>query len=370
MFSSAQLLTLIEEKSWSEQPLRRSVRASYGEMLALPIELVLEVLDALVRCPEDDRPIALPASDPTTKALLSFTRACRATHHRARQHLFSHCLYIDSSTRLRQLLLFLEGLIESNDTIIDHDVRLGIESLYLSPFSEPTIDDLPVAKWSFDLLSFVAPTLKRLVVNINFMSLLPWSDHLNVLPTLKAGLEQLMNLEEFASTASDLVFSSHIFAQTPVWCRWPKLQKLAIFSPQLHSLTDLAVQWPAALSQIALGFSTDLNGASFRASHRDLLMIPNSRKLRIFVLHPLAAVEHRRVLGAMHDYSIRSVSDDPAITIVGNQAPEPAPASLLIGELHEVYQEYFRDEAISGELWHLGGLFLGERRPPLALELL
>lgn len=339
-------------------------------MLLLPIELILEVLDALVRCSEDDRPVAYPAAHPITRALHSFTRVCKATHHRARQHLLSHCLYIDSSTRLRQLLLYLEGQIETNDNTVGQDIRLGIESLYLSPFSEPTIDDLPVAKWSLDLLSFLAPTLKRLVVNINFTSLLPWSDHLNVLPTLKTGLAQLVNLEEFASTASDLVFSSHGFVQAPVWCRWPKLQRLALFSPQLHNLTDLDMQWPAALSQIAFGFSADLNGASFRTSHRDLLMIPNSRKLRIFVLHPLAAVEHRRVLNAMHDYSIRSVSDEPAIQIVGNQAPEPGSGNLLIGELHEVYQEYFRQEAVSGELWRLGGLYLGERRPPLALELI
>jgi hypothetical protein len=65
--------------------------------LKLPLEILQLVIESLVLGNPDT---TLPSSDETTKALLAWTRVCRATHHIASTLLWRHCSYLDSLERL------------------------------------------------------------------------------------------------------------------------------------------------------------------------------------------------------------------------------------------------------------------------------
>ncbi|VUC20104.1 unnamed protein product [Clonostachys rosea] len=108
------------------------------------------------------------------------------------------------------------------------------DSVFIRP--HPQINDLPVATAVHDILIAVAPTLRRLMVNIPLRTLYPEEDQLGVRAILRRGFESLVNLEEFASVQDELFLTTALdrFAnpQDEVWATcWPKLRRLYLYNP-------------------------------------------------------------------------------------------------------------------------------------------
>jgi hypothetical protein len=123
-------------------------------------------------------------------------------------------------------------------TATDHSpvpILQCFHSLYLSPYLSYSIDDLPIAKWIYELFSLIHPTLKCLVIDIPLRSLYPEDDHLSVRPILRDAFLRLVNLEEFTSARDELYLSSRIVKrrskpEVDVWTNWPYLQRLALYN--------------------------------------------------------------------------------------------------------------------------------------------
>ncbi|KAF2095512.1 hypothetical protein NA57DRAFT_79234 [Rhizodiscina lignyota] len=342
-------------------------------MASLPIELILDIIDALAP-DEHDAPVALPAYHPITKTLLSFTTVCRATHSRARRHLYTRCLYIDSSRRLRLLLLALGvGSDEFTDGISQKqlDIRPLLTSLYLAPFPPSSIDDLPVAIWVYELMCILRSSLKRLVIDMDLRSIMPWQDHLYVRPKLRAAFEQLEDLEEFTSTRDELSLDHFLpnveSIGSPLWTKWQRLRKVSLYgAPCGIWMMHNNFRMPQSLTHMVLTCPS----VSTNPGYQELLMARTSRKLRILIIDESTITEHRNALNSFNEHSIRAISDEPPIDLVGIDLPiGMTMRSEGVDEVTNAYQEWVRDEAISGNLWNLGGLFLGERREALVHEL-
>ncbi|KAH7390517.1 hypothetical protein BKA66DRAFT_459109 [Pyrenochaeta sp. MPI-SDFR-AT-0127] len=69
--------------------------------MPLPLELVLNIITCSLPSPD----VILDSSHPITKTLNSFTLVCHETKRLANRYLLGHCVYLDSSTRLRSFLL-------------------------------------------------------------------------------------------------------------------------------------------------------------------------------------------------------------------------------------------------------------------------
>jgi hypothetical protein len=127
----------------------------------LPPEILLYIIENCIIRPSNP-PIAFPPNHLTTKTHLSLARTCRAAYAPALRVLYNHCLYIDSPDRLRALLSSVEVLSARRSDTSQSSlpiVHYNLTSLFLSPFPEDTIDDLPVVKSLHSLLTLLAPTL-------------------------------------------------------------------------------------------------------------------------------------------------------------------------------------------------------------------
>lgn len=203
----------------SPAPLERGAR--------LPTELMLHI----VECVLPANPQALiPPSHAATKTLLALTRVSRATYGHASRLLRQRCLYLDSSRRLAEVLVCMPRFVPTLPAIVS---LRHVTSLYLAPFG-PSLDDLPTAIWTRELLCEVSETLRRLVVQIPFGSLDPLDDHLNVRRTLRHGFEQLTRLEDFTCLGEYPALSVPD-AHTDVWRLWPRLRRLVLFGVPLNS---------------------------------------------------------------------------------------------------------------------------------------
>jgi hypothetical protein len=205
-------------------------------MPGLPTEIILQIIDSLVEF-GPLTPVAIPPWDVRCRTLYSFLTVSKPLHSIARRHLYRHCLYIDSAERLR---LLLRSLAEANASTVP--ILPYISSLFISPHEyNNTIDDLPVAKWIYELFSIIYPTLKRLVIDMPLRSLYPEDDHLSVRPILRAAFLRLVNVEEFASARDELYLRSSVddweaAREETVWAQWPRLQKLALYNPDVDDL--------------------------------------------------------------------------------------------------------------------------------------
>ncbi|RDA94128.1 hypothetical protein CP533_6620 [Ophiocordyceps camponoti-saundersi (nom. inval.)] len=194
----------------------------------LPMELLLRIVECVV--PANPRAL-MPASDTATKTLLSLTRVSRATHGHASKLLRQRCLYVDSSRRLGCVLACMARLVPTLPPVVS---LRHVTSLYLAPFG-PSLDHLPTAEWTRDLLCEMAETLRRLVVHMPFGSLDPVVDeHLAVRRALRQGFEQLTRLDEFVCLGEYPALSVPE-AHTDVWRLWPKLRRLALFGVPVDS---------------------------------------------------------------------------------------------------------------------------------------
>jgi hypothetical protein len=212
----------------------------------LPLELIHYIID-FIPLAGDNAKIAYEPSHSITKTLLALTRTSRTIYHAARRLLYTHCLYIDSPRRLQRLLISLSAYIgdpavshpppflESEPSTIQHET-----SLYLSPFPEDTINDLSTAQAVYDLLTILAPSLRRLVIDIPLQSLYPEDDGRGIRRILRDGFAQLTSLEMFCSARDELFLSCS--AEWPidqseenVWSLWPNLKTLALYNCDLDS---------------------------------------------------------------------------------------------------------------------------------------
>ena len=215
----------------------------------LPPDLVLYVID-FIPPTSDTAKIAYEPSHILTRTLLALTLTSRIIYPTARRLLYTHCLYVDSPRRLRCLLSSLSAYtadlaapqslppIESKPSTIQHET-----SLYLAPFLNDTINDLPTAQAVHHLLSLLAPTLRRLVIDIPVRSLDPEGDTLGIRRVLKKAFTRLTSLELFCSVRyqmfldylEDNIGSFKGFEKANVWPLWPQLRTLALYNCDLSS---------------------------------------------------------------------------------------------------------------------------------------
>ncbi|KAF2142040.1 uncharacterized protein K452DRAFT_358511 [Aplosporella prunicola CBS 121167] len=325
-------------------------------MTTLPPELWLHVLESL----RPSRAVALCPSDPRVRAILSFTLVSRATYTVAVRCLFQHCLYIDSAERLRRLLLTLHAFSSrSEDSTLPHvDLAPCLTNLFLAPFPPHTIDDLPTAQWTYELLSVMSGTLRRLVIDIPLRSLYPDEDHLNVRPKLRAAFQQLTALEEFTSSRDELYLSVFDLgsppaeAETLVWAGWSKLKKLALYNVALGDPRMApSLEQLSSLDCLVLTRADDLDRESF---HRTILPIAAQRDMKTLIVN--VAADHalngfspgRMSSGVSHPVEDTPVTDhklELGVVIV-----EPSKRHMMNGDILDC-QEWIRDTALAGELW-------------------
>ncbi|KAK8160547.1 hypothetical protein BKA80DRAFT_275334 [Phyllosticta citrichinensis] len=327
----------------------------------LPPELLLSIVERIQ--PVD---FALPPSDITARTIRSLTLVSRLTYSCAIRRFYSHCLWIDSSERLGQLLLTLHALLDPSRrqvcTLPHVDIAPCLENLFLSPFPKDTIDDWPTAQWTFELLSLVRKSLVRLVIDIPLRSLYPAEDHLSVRPKLRAAFEQLQNLQEFTSTRDELFLATHEpgsllgLREPPVWRGWSNLRRLALYNashdspdfydsllklPNLECLALTRAEWPAAVA-IWPRFAEKAKQ------------------------HPLKVISLDVKGGS---WTITGCMDSPHWlraykSVKTSLGPEklhicpfhiPMPFYCKPGDAPGLCQEWVRDRALTGDLWDLSG---------------
>lgn len=205
--------------------------------LHIPLEIFLHILDQLVGTKTGTPPIAYAQSDPITKTLRSLTLVSKQLYPVATRYLFSHCLYIDSATRLHQLqrtLGFKDDIgycqagchVPYDSKQENHrapgNVQKAITSVYLSPkpLGWTTLATLPQV---VGLLGFLAPTLKRLAINLE-PGFVP---DLTVTSSVEKIFSKLTSLEELICSAGCDVF----YRSRP-----PNLKRLAMDESGLRTI--------------------------------------------------------------------------------------------------------------------------------------
>ena len=115
-----------------------------------------------------------------------------------------------------------------------------MRKLHLAPFDD-RLDDKPTAQWVFELLSTLAPHLKRLSFNFACASLARYSDHLDVYRDIRAGLLRLEQLEELTCLdQSTNLEDGWDYGTVPFWwCNLGRLKRLALKKP-CHLQSDTA----------------------------------------------------------------------------------------------------------------------------------
>jgi hypothetical protein len=137
----------------------------------LLLDVILLVIDQLA---PSSSIVALPPFHITTRTLHSLALTSRGTSLTAVRLLLTHCLYIDKPWRLKPLLSYLAAHPNSSPSFI--------HSLYLAPYPTWSINDVAICNEVYRLLSILAPSLKRLVLDVPFRSLYPEDDHDQVRP--------------------------------------------------------------------------------------------------------------------------------------------------------------------------------------------
>jgi hypothetical protein len=225
-----------------------------GIQTHLPVEVLDQIIQYII--PDADY-LAYPSSHPTIETLISLLTVSKATSQIAKLLLYTHCLYIDTPWRLASLLT--NSLSTTNCS-----VPAGrIDRLYISPFSGRTINERKVVEQITELFTILAPSLKRLIINMPLRSHYPQEDVVTKLrPILRQGFSLLTNLEEFSSVQDNLFLAywdpaiDHVFpdeeweGQLRHWItdfmftRYKKLKRLAL------SHCDMGPAFLNALSEL------------------------------------------------------------------------------------------------------------------------
>ncbi|KAE9362841.1 hypothetical protein N431DRAFT_357997 [Stipitochalara longipes BDJ] len=212
----------------------------------LPADIILCIIDFVVPS-NTNGPLAYEASHTITKTLLALTRTARIIYPAARRLLYTHCLYIDSPRRLRCVIESLTAYFADTSTAQlsltrTHSTALHATSLYLSPFLNDTIEELPTAQDVYNLLTILGPILRHLVIDMPLRSLYPEDDDLGIRRILHDSFAPLTSVELFCSARDELFLSYdkdwHTYrTRVNVWSLWPKLKTLALYNCDLTSET-------------------------------------------------------------------------------------------------------------------------------------
>ncbi|KAK8212566.1 hypothetical protein IWZ01DRAFT_502497 [Phyllosticta capitalensis] len=323
----------------------------------VPPELLLSIIESI-----QPTNVALPPTDITTHTIRSLTLVSRLTYPCAIRSLYSHCLWIDSSDRLRKLLLSLQALSEPNrrqrSSLPCVEILPCLTGLFLAPFPQNTIDDWPTAQWTFELLSIMRQTLVRLVIDIPLRSLYPPDDHLSVRPRLRAAFEQLQRIEEFTSTRDELYLDTieWYFAgplEPPAWRGWSNLRRLALYNfdhhrpefydtlqnlPSLECIALTRAEWPAAASMWPR--------FAEKAKQHDLKILSLDVEGGGWTITGLTDSPHWRP-------ALQSVKGCLGQELQIHPISVSLPFYCKPGNALDFCQEWVRDRALRGDLWSL-----------------
>lgn len=217
---------------------------SANELPRLPPDILLMVIDCLTQ-PSSSLPIAYRPSHAVTRTLLAWCRVSRVTYPTALCALYSHCLYIDSSDRLRLLLQSLQqlstrasGQLNTRNHLPPVNIDRNLHSLFLDlPYQ--AIASYSVAENVYALFSRISPYLHRLVIDMPLRRFCMEDDGPNTQPRLWEAFIQLVALEYFCSVRDELFMPRNGVENTPdelpVWSFWPKLKVLALYNQDVGS---------------------------------------------------------------------------------------------------------------------------------------
>ena len=160
--------------------------ASELSQLPFPLEIFLQIFDEIVKLPSGVIPVAYPPSSVVTRTLKSLMLVSKLLSLTAAQYLYSHCLLIQSESRLHKLLRTLgngTGQFEQPPRLADIEQHMTSICLSIRGHNR---NDSERASATIELFAFIGPCLKRLVLTGDFN---PEDDPSNI-------LSQLHNLEE------------------------------------------------------------------------------------------------------------------------------------------------------------------------------
>lgn len=214
----------------------------------LPIEIILNVLDQLVRGPYGEQPIFDP-SHPVTKTLRAFSLTSRSMYPVASRYLYRHCLYISDCVRYacfrRTLGLDLgydhpQSLAYGQNARLDSlwdkaEIHRHITSIFISPLGMSVVGTennryTPMARLPqiIELCSTIGVMLKRLILDTQPVYT-PRSD-MDIVSLTQRGTKMFLgmsNLEELVASYDVLDY----FHVPP-----PNLRKLTITIQELHEV--------------------------------------------------------------------------------------------------------------------------------------
>lgn len=212
---------------------QKTCRISKMTIPALPFEIIHLIIDQFI---PSSFIIALPQNHPSTRTLHALTLTSRAISQASGRLLLTHCLYIDSPSRLRSLLLRLNSDVTPPSGTL--------HSLYLAPFDHP-LSDLPDPYGTINgikkLLTIIASSLKRFILDMPLQHL-AWN--FQDVDKLKPVFDALLCVEVFCSLHDDIVPSfftlssngedSQLQSRGPIWSHWRSLRVLSLYGGEVN----------------------------------------------------------------------------------------------------------------------------------------
>lgn len=314
----------------------------------LPVEVLDQIIQYII---PDANYLAYPSSHPTTKTLVSLITVSKATSHIAKLSLYTHCLYIDTPWRLDSLLT--KSLSTSNCPI----PLARIDRLYISPFSGRTIRERKVVEQITELFTLLAPSLKRLIVDMPLRSHYPQEDVTEKLrPILRRGFERLVNLEEFSSVRDELFLAyrdpafEHVadpeddyelWKNDIMFEKWTKLRYLSLYNREIgRDFRDALWRMPM-LEKVVLSRPDWDNDEGFWP--RDPGAYSGS-SVQIVVVETTDVATHAGLQKLSH------------VNLLSTQQPDAWKFSLFVDKDKDTIsstQEWSLEGMLNGELWSL-----------------
>lgn len=325
-----------------------------------------ELLACIIQCLRPiGFPVAIPAEHEVTRALLALTRVSSTFRSLAIPYLYTYCLYIDSPRRLQSLLRSFPGQKEilrnqehisrqidrrtTPGCLLNHPPR-ALQSLYLAPFTEDTIDELPVVIMLSSLFELFSHFLVRLVIDMPLRSFFPVEDRQQIRPTLREAFLKLTTLEEFTSARDELFLDicfnegDEFVVQPLVWSFWPQLKHLALYNVDMENQTFIDSLKKLGKLDVLVLTRADGDEDTYITS---LLAIKGLRRLSIVniaTFHP----QQPPISGPGRKPTVSDEGESQVAELIRINVP------ILQDDAEqevEICQAWTRDHAIDGTLW-------------------
>lgn len=325
-----------------------------------------ELLACIIQCLRPiGFPVAIPADHEVTRALLALTRVSSTFRSLTIPYLYTYCLYIDSPRRLQSLLRSFPGQKEilrnqehisrqidrrtTPGCLLNHPPR-ALQSLYLAPFTEDTIDELPVVTMLSSLFELFSHFLERLVIDMPLRSFFPVEDRQQIRPTLREAFLKLTTLEEFTSARDELFLDicfdedDEFVVQPLVWSFWPQLKHLALYNVDMENQTFIDSLNRLGKLEVLVLTRADGDEDTYTTS---LLTIKGLRRLsvvNIATFHP----QQPPITGPARKPTVSDEGESQVAELVRISVP------ILQDDAEqevEICQAWTRDHAIDGTLW-------------------